>query len=170
MVVLLQMPSGGERTMRRSEGIAAALAEEFGDKVEKKIIRTDGGPGQSELTKVAMDDVLSTNPNARKIAVTSIDEQTMAGAIASLQGAGRWNPDDVIVITLGCDGLGQAQLREGLSDAAIAFFPEYYGKYLIPAVCSMIQDLPVPSEIYVDNAVVTKENIDQYYPVDDSKR
>jgi len=170
MVVLLQMPFGGERNMRRSEGFAAALAEEFGEKVEEKIVRTDGGPGQSEPTKIAMDDVLAVNPNARKIAVTSIDEQTMAGAIASLQGAGRWNPEDVIVITLGCDGLGQSQLRKGISDAAIAFFPEYYGQYLVPAACSMMQGHSVPSDIYVDNAVVTKENIDEYYPVDCSKQ
>jgi ribose transport system substrate-binding protein len=164
MVVLLQMPHGGERTMKRSEGFAAALKEEFGEKVEKKIVRTDGGPGQSEPTKIAMDAVLATNPNAKKIALTSVDEQTMAGAIASLQGAGRWNADDIIVITLGGDGLGQLQIRKGLSDAGIAFFPEHYGRYIIPAICAMMQGQPAPPEIYVENEVLTKENIDKYYP------
>ena len=164
MVVLLQMPAGGTVTMLRSEGFAAALADEFGPDVEKKIVRADGGMGQSEQAKAAMDDVLAAHPNAKKIALTSINEQTMAGAIASLQNAGRWNPDDTIIITLGCDELGQSQLREGLTDAAIAFFPEKYGEYVIPAVSAILMGKPVPPYIYVENEVITKENIDQFYP------
>ena len=164
LVVLLQMPHGGERTIKRSEGFAAALTEEFGKKAEKKIVRADGGPGQSEKAKIAMDDVLAAHPKAKKIAVTSVDEQTMAGVIASLQGAGRWKAEDIIVITLGGDGLGQFQIRSGQSDAGIAFFPERYGQYIIPAICAMMQGQPVPMEIYVENEVLTKDNIDKYYP------
>jgi ribose transport system substrate-binding protein len=106
MVVLLQMPAGGDVTMLRSEGFAAALVEAFGPDAEKKIVRADGGMGQSEQAKAAMDDVLAAHPKAKRIALTSINEQTMAGAIASLQGAGRWNADDIIIITLGVDELG----------------------------------------------------------------
>lgn len=164
MVVLLQMPAGGEVTMLRSEGFAAALAEEFGPQVEEKIVRADGGMGQSEQAKAAMDDVLAAHPDAKKIALTSINEQTMAGAIASLQNAGRWSPEDTIIITLGCDELGQSMLRDGLTDAAIAFFPEKYGEYIIPAVCAILEGQAVPPYIYVENEVITKENIDQYYP------
>lgn len=164
MVVLLQMPAGGEVVMLRSEGFAAALAEEFGPDVEKKIVRADGGMGQSEQAKAAMDDVLAAHPDAKRIALTSINEQTMAGAIAALQGAGRWNADDIIIITLGVDELGQSQIRDGLSDAGIAFFPERYGEYVVPAVCAILQGQAVPPWIYVENEVITKENIDKYYP------
>jgi len=164
MVVLLQMPAGGNVTMLRSEGFAAALADEFGPDVEKKIVRADGGMGQSEQAKAAMDDVLAAHPKAKKIALTSINEQTMAGAIASLQNAGRWDPADTIIITLGCDELGQSQLREGLTDAAIAFFPEKYGEYIIPAVGAILMGKPVPPYIYVENEVITLDNIDKYYP------
>lgn len=164
MVVLGQMPVGGDVLMLRSEGFAAALVEEFGPEVEDKIVRFDGGMGQSEEAKAGMDDVLAAHPNAKKIAVTSINEQTMAGIIAALQGAGRWDADDVIVITLGVDELGQSQIREGLSDGGIAFFPERYGRYIIPAVCAILDGHAVPPWIYVENEVITKDNIDQYYP------
>lgn len=165
LVVLLQMPSGGEVCMLRSEGFATALIEEFGPQAEDKIVRTDGGMGQSEQAKAAMDDVLAAHPHAKKIAATSINEQTLAGVIASLQGAGRWNDDDIIIITLGVDELGQSQLREGTGDSGIAFFPERYGQYVVPAVCAMLQGQPVPPEILVENEVITKDNIDQYYPL-----
>jgi ribose transport system substrate-binding protein len=164
MVVLGQMPVGGDVLMLRSEGFAAALAEEFGPEVEDKIVRFDGGMGQSEEAKAGMDDVLAAHPNAKKIAVTSINEQTMAGIIAAIQGAGRWNQDDVIVVTLGVDELGQSQIREGLSDGGIAFFPERYGRYVIPAVCAILDGHAVPPWIYVENDVITKDNIGQYYP------
>jgi ribose transport system substrate-binding protein len=164
LVVLLKNPEGGEVTMLRSEGFAAALAEAYGDHVEAKIIRTDGGMGQSEQAQAAMDSVLISYPDAKKIAVTSINEETMAGVIAALQRAGRWNPQDMIVITLGVDDLGKSQIREGFSDAGIAFFPEKYGEYLIPAACAILEGAPVPSHMYIENEIITRENIDQFYP------
>jgi ribose transport system substrate-binding protein len=164
MVVLLQMPAGGDVTMLRSEGFAAALVEQFGPEAEEKIVRADGGMGQSEQAKAAMDDVLAAHPKAKKIALTSINEQTMAGAIAALQSAGRWDADDIIIITLGVDELGQSQIRKNESDAGIAFFPEHYGEYVVPAVCAILEGEAVPPWIYVENEVITKENIDEYYP------
>ena len=165
MIVLLQLPIGGEVDMLRSEGFAAVLTERFGDRVEEKIVRTDGGMGQLEQAKAAMADVLAAHPAARKIAVTSINEESMSGVIAALRAAGRWNPDEIIVITLGVDNLGKLQIRKGLSDAGVAFFPEKYGEYLIPAACALLEGAPVPSHLYVENEIITKENIDQFYPL-----
>jgi ribose transport system substrate-binding protein len=165
LVVLLQNPEGGEVTMLRSEGFATALAEVFGDQVEKKIVRTDGGMGQAEQAQAAMCEVLAAYPQAKKIAVTSINEETMAGVIAALKAANRWNRADLIVITLGVDDLGKSQIREGLSDAGVAFFPEQYGEYLIPAACAILEGAPVPSHIYIENEIITKDNIDQFYPL-----
>ncbi|MCP4397309.1 MAG: substrate-binding domain-containing protein [bacterium] len=166
MVVLLQLPIGGEVDMLRSEGFAAVLARMFGDRTEEKIVRTDGGMGQLEQAKAAMADVLAAHPAAKKIAVTSINEETMSGVIAALRAAGRWDPDNIIVITLGVDNLGKLQIRKGLSDAGVAFFPEKYGEYLIPAACALIEGAPVPSHLYVENEIITKENIDRFYPFD----
>lgn len=164
LVALLQMPAGGDVTMLRSEGFAAALVEEFGEKAEDKIVRTDGGMGQSEEAKAAMDDVLAAHPKPKKIVVTSINEQTMAGAIASLQTAGRWDPDDIIVVTQGVDELGRSQIRDGLSDGGIAYFPEHYGEYVVPAVCAILEGKAVPPWIYIENVVITMDNIDEWYP------
>jgi len=164
LVVLLQMPAGGDVTMLRSEGFAAALVDEFGPEAEDKIVRTDGGMGQSEEAKAAMDDVLAAHPKPKKIVVTSINEQTMAGVIASLQTTGRWKAEDIIVVTQGVDDLGKSQIRDGTSDGGIAYFPEHYGEYVIPAVCAILEGKAVPPWIYVKNVVITMENIDEWYP------
>ena len=165
LVALGQMPAGGDVVMLRSEGFAQALSEDFSvDVKDPKIVRFDGGMGQSEQAKAAMDDVLAAHPDAVKIAVTSINEQTMAGIIASLQGAGRWDAKNVVVITLGVDELGQSQIRDGLSDGGVAFFPEHYGEYVVPAAIAMLQGQPVPPYIFVENVIVNSANIDKWYP------
>ncbi len=129
MVVLLQNPAGGEVTMLRSEGFATALAEEFGAEVERKIVRVDGGMGGTDQAQAAMTAVLTAHPEAENIAVTSINEETMAGVVTALQYADYWKREHLIVITLGVDDLGKAQIRAGVSDAGVAFFPEKYGEY-----------------------------------------
>jgi len=165
LVALGQMPAGGDVVMLRSEGFAQALSEDFGvETKDPKIVRFDGGMGQSEQAKAAMDDVLAAHPDAKTIAVTSINEQTMAGIIASLQGAGRWDTTKVVVITLGVDELGQSQIRDGLSDGGVAFFPEHYGEYVVPAVAAMLDGQPVPPYLFVENVVINKTNIDKFYP------
>jgi ribose transport system substrate-binding protein len=165
LVALGQMPAGGDVVMLRSEDFAQALSEDFAiDTKDAKIVRFDGGMGQSEQAKAAMDDVLAAHPDAVKIAVTSINEQTMAGIIASLQGAGRWDPNNVVVVTLGMDELGQSQIRDNLSDGGVAFFPERYGEYVVPAVCAMLQGQPVPPYIFVENVIVNAKNVDKWYP------
>jgi ribose transport system substrate-binding protein len=121
--------------------------------------------GTAEQAKKAMDAILSTHPDAQKLAITSLNEETMSGILVSLQSQERWNPNNTIVITLGVDNLGKLQIRKGLSDAGVAFFPEKYGKYLIPAACAILRGAPVPSHMYVENQIITKENIDQFYPL-----
>ena len=164
LIILLQNSVGGEMTMLRSEGFATALAQEFDGQIETKILRTDGGVGSAEQAKLAMDGILRTYPNAQRIALTSLNEETMAGALVALQNANRWKPDQMIIVTLGVDDLGKLQIRKGLSNGGVAFFPEKYAEYLIPAACAILEGAPVPSHMYVENVIITKENIDQYYP------
>ena len=165
MVVLLQVPAGGETNMLRSEGVVAALKEEFpGVDVEKKIVRMDGGMGQTEEANQAMDDVLAAYPDAKRIAFTAVNDQCLAGGIAAIQSAGRWVEEDMIGITLGVDELGQSLIRDKLAAAGIAYFPENYGEYCIPAAVSLMNNEPVPPYIYMTNEVITFDNIDDFYP------
>ena len=165
MVALAQMPAGGTEVMLRSTGIVDALAEEFGiEKNDPKIVLFDGGMGQAEQAKAGMDDVLAAHPDAVKIAMSSVNEQTMGGLIAAVQGAGRWDPDNKIVVTFGVDDLGKSQIRDGLSDGGIAYFPEHYGEYVIPAVAAILTGNAVPAYIFTENEVVNLSNVDKWYP------
>ncbi|MCL4417595.1 MAG: sugar ABC transporter substrate-binding protein [Actinobacteria bacterium] len=164
-IVLLQFPAGGEVLMLRSEGFYQAFVDKYGaEKVDPKVQRADGGAGEAEQANKAMTDVLSKIPNAKTIAMTSINEETMSGALAAIQTAGRWDPANWFIITMGCDDVGKQQIRDGLIDGAVAFFPEHYGEYLIPASVALMNGNVVPPFMYVENVIITKDNIDQYYP------
>jgi ABC-type sugar transport system substrate-binding protein len=165
LVVIMGMP-GREHLMLRAEGVADALAEEFGidPKNDPKILRSQGGIGDLAQAKAAMTSVLAAHPDAVRIAMTSVNEQTMAGFIAAMQEAGRWEPETKVVVTIGVDQLGQSLIREGLSDAGVAFFPEHYAEYIVPAVAAMLTGNAVPPGIFVQNEVITKANIDTWYP------
>jgi ribose transport system substrate-binding protein len=166
LVVIMKVPVPNEHIMLRTEGVADALAEEFGidAKADPKIVRAVGGMGQLEPAKAAMDKVLAAHPGAVRIALSSNEEGSMAGCIAALKGVSRWEPANKIIVTIGVDELGQSLIRDGSSDAGVAFFPEHYGEYLVPAVAALLTGNPVPPAVFVQNEVITLANIDRWYP------
>jgi ribose transport system substrate-binding protein len=164
-IVLLQFPAGGEVLMLRSEGFYQAFADKYGaDVIDPITIRADGGAGEAEQASQAMTDVLSTIPDAETVVLTSINAQTMSGAIAAIQTAGRWDPEKWVVVTQGADVLGCEQVIAGLVKASIAYFPERYGEYLIPASVALMKGEVVPPFMYVENVPITMDNMAEYYP------
>ena len=164
-IVLIQFPAGGEVLMLRSEGFYVAFVDKYGaDIIDPITVRADGGAGEAEQANKAMTDILSKIPDAEYVAMTSINEETMSGCLAAIQTAGRWDPDKWFIITMGCDDVGKQQIRDGLIDGAVAFFPERYGEYLVPASLALMKGDAVPPFMYVENEIITKDNIDEWYP------
>ncbi len=167
LVVIMKVSAPGEGIMLRAEGVADALADEFGvNPQDPKIVRAvDGLFGDKlEETKATMAKVLEAHPEAVKIALSSTNEQLMAGSIAAMKEAGRWDPDNKVIVTRGVDELGQSLIRDGLSDAGAPFFPEYYGQYIVPAVAAMLTGNAAPPATFVESEIITKANIDRWYP------
>jgi ribose transport system substrate-binding protein len=165
VVFLGRLTTAGEAAVLRVEGVAYALAEEFGIQPDDpKIVRVDFEDGGSEEDAWGFADVLAAHPEAVRIAVATVNEEHMSGAIGAMQSAGRWNAANKIAVATGADDLGQALIRDGLLDATVAFFPERYGEYIVPAVCAILTGNPVPPYIFVENEVITRANIDRWYP------
>ncbi|MBC8387791.1 MAG: sugar ABC transporter substrate-binding protein [Actinobacteria bacterium] len=164
-IVLMQMPAGGEVVMLRSEGFYQAFADKYGvDVIDPITIRADGGAGEAEQASQAMTDVLATIPDAEYVILTSINAQTMSGVLAAIQTAGRWDAEKWIVITQGADVTANQQVVDGLVKASIAYFPERYGEYLVPASVALMNGQVVPPFMYVENVVISMENMAEWYP------
>ena len=166
LVVLVTMDTGGEINLFRTEGFAAALCAACGDEVEGRIVRERSASNTAEGARAAMERVLAAHPRARNLAVTTVNHECMAGVIGSLRAAGRWDPGRLVLVSHGCDRIGRAQLRGGLVDGSIAYFPERYGRYLLPAALALLEAQPLPPYIYVDVRAITRESLAACYPLE----
>jgi ribose transport system substrate-binding protein len=164
-VFIGRLTLAGDAVLLRTEGVAAALAEEFGiAEDDPRIVRFDFDFNGTEEDGYGFAPVLAAHPGAVKVAMTAVNEPFMMGIISVMQGAGRWDPANNIVVTLGADEIGREWIRDGTIDAAIAFFPERYGEYVVPAVCAMLAGNPVPPYLFVENEAITRASIDTWYP------
>jgi len=159
----------GDYVNQRAYGIKNALIEKYGDIVDptkdgSKLIMLDQ-KNTTESMQKAVAEQLSKYPNAKNFVITTQNDIGMAGAIAAAEVAGRWDPEKWICVSVNCEKIGQQMLREGKIDGDVAFFPEKYGNYLVPAAIAHIYNNPIPAYILMDHVVITKENVDQYYPI-----
>jgi DeoR family fructose operon transcriptional repressor len=164
LVLLFQMNEGGEATMLRTEGFAEALEDEFGEMIEEKIIRIDLGTGKHKNIAAVVKKLFLEYEQAEKIVMTSITERVMREVVTELQNINKWNSENFIVVTHGCDPKSIEYIRNGFFSVSIAHFPEKYGEYIVPAACAILQGDSVPPYIFVNSVTVTKENIEEFYP------
>ncbi len=164
MILILETPQTGEVAMLRTEGFAREFKKAYGEKAEKKIVRKDIKTATADWAKKAMMDVLAQYPDAEKIAFICLNGPETIGAIGALKTAGRFDPKDIIHISNGGSRSELKLLKKGEIDGSIAYFPEHYGRKLIPAALALANGKKVPPDIYVDLQYITQENLDKYYP------
>jgi len=161
-------PESGEVFGMRTFGAVDVLKAAFGDEADPNVEGSKSvllhAAGMEEQTQKAMADVLSLYPNDEKIVAFCLNDQAAAGFQAAAEIAGRWDPENWILIAIGCDELGKELVRNGITKGSVATFPEKYGEYIIPAALAHMHGNPVPPDMFTENILITKENIDKYYP------
>jgi len=55
-------------------------------------------------------------------------------------------------------------LRNKEIDGDLAYFPEHYGWYAVSAAAAMLQGQPVPPYMFVENVMITPDNVGKWYP------
>jgi ribose transport system substrate-binding protein len=69
-----------------------------------------------------------------------------------------------MIMSQGLDELGMQLVRDGIVDGDSAYFPEKYGEYLIPGALAHMYGNPVPAYMFIENVIITADNINEYYP------
>ena len=161
-------PEGGPVMEMRTFGAIDALIDRFGDTADpyaenSKLVLVDT-LSTTELTQKDFADVLSAYPDDEVIVCFNVNDQGAAGMHAAAEIAGRWDPDNFLMLAQGCDSLGIELIRDSIIDGDCAYFPELYGTYIVPAALAHMYGNPVPSHMYVDNEMISLDNIDEWYP------
>jgi ribose transport system substrate-binding protein len=108
-------------------------------------------------------DYLTANQDKKRIVSLCINDDSCLGMLAAVREAGR--EGQVIFASQGADPSVWDEIRTNPYYAgSVAYFPEYYGRYLIPAIIRMMDGEKIEGPILIEHVAITKDNIDQYYP------
>ena len=164
-------PTVGETVFKRIKGSVDEMVKKYGDianpdKKDQKGVWAQVDSSSTEKAKKDFQDILSKYPKDKKFVVFCLNDQSASGFQAAADILGRWNPDDYLIASQGLDELGMQLIRDNIVDGDSSYFPEKYGEYLIPGALAYIYGgaEAVPKEMFVKNVIITKDNIDQYYP------
>ena len=161
-VLSVNSPTAGKVILDREKGELQGLASECpGLKVTK--VTTDA---TTDGTIQPFTDTLSRLPGLHKLLVVATNDDQANGAIKAAQSAGRL--DDIYVGAQGGDPTswpslcGKTSFKHWIDDTG--YFPEDYGKTIVPTLLSMIDGQAEPRNIYVAHRIITPANIRDIYP------
>ena len=140
---------------RGFENICGPIPDDQFREVDGKAT-TDGG-------RTAFADTLTALTGQEKIIVASLNDDMALGAKAAAETAGR--EADVWIGSHGADPTSHEDIRinpQWIGD--VAYFPESYGSIAVPAIIDAINGVTLPKNLLVTHEVITKDNIDEYYP------
>jgi ribose transport system substrate-binding protein len=162
LMVESQKASGQGEIADRTNGIIAGVQKAMPNLPAADIIQFEGGLNPDAAASGATA-VLTAHPNAKHVIVGMLGD---SNAIAVLNAAAAANRD-ILASGIGADQVGIAALRTG-TPAGFAgtttFFPENYGKDLIPLACDILAGKQVPPEVYIKHSFLTAANLNQFYP------
>ena len=170
LVLYFWSPPIGEVVGQRTLASIIPLTEAFGDEADPDIegskgVLVDAGGGGPEEAQEATTGILAKYPDAENIVIFSVSDDATAAIQAGAELSGRWDADKWLVSSQGYVGeLAGNLIRTDIIDGSVAYFPENYSRYIIPGAVAYMYGNPVPPYLYVDNVMVTKDNIDEYYP------
>lgn len=160
--VSLEVPAAGAVTKLRSDSAIKGFENICGPIPEDKM-RHVAAEGTTDNGRQVFADTLTALPDAKRIAVTSVNDDIALGVLAAAKAQGR--EGDIWMASSGADPTSWTGIRENpnwIGDSA--YFPEGYGNIGIPAIIKLINGEDVPAELLTEHVFISKDNIDEYYP------
>jgi ribose transport system substrate-binding protein len=163
LVLLLDDPTVGELPKKRVDGINDALVEGLPNLDKSKILRQPGG-GMREKGMDITRAVLTSHPDAHKILISGIDDISLLGGLAAVEELGRQK--DVVMFGEGGEAEAIPEIRDPNSPymGSVGYFFENYGKTIVPAAEKAIKGEKLPEFVYVPISLLTKDNVNDFYP------
>lgn len=164
-VLLLELPIAGAVPQARMTGALNGIQEVIGKLPETAIVHLDCG-GDEHKSRQITHEFLSSVTATEKILIATIHDPAAVGTLKAIKDAGRTNKNTVVV---GHDATKAT--RHELTKAnscllgSVGFFPEKYGEQIIPLVLKILGGEAVPPMSYIEHKLITKENVESYYPL-----
>lgn len=158
----LESPQVGEVNEARTGGMIAGFESVCGTIPLDKLRRLGvGGTTDAAVTQVS--DAMSAIPSGGVIVVLSLNDDMALGALAAARTAGRQGE-----LRIGAQGADPSAWKEIACNpswvADAAYFPERYGRILVPAMIDILDGKTVPEFLYTPHQAITRDNVRVTYP------
>jgi ribose transport system substrate-binding protein len=156
-IVTLETRDAGVVNEERIQGMLAGFASVCGEIPEDKLRREDVG-GTTDLAIQKMNDVLPTLAPGSRTVILSLNDDMALGALSVFNQAGR--TDEVRIAAQGADPSAWPEIACNpvwLADST--YFPERYGRTVVPAIIDILDGKEVPAIIFTPHIGVTADNI-----------
>ena len=162
LVVEQQQAAGSGLLKERTNGIVSGVKKALPYLTDAQIVLFEGGTNPDAAAQGATT-VLTAHPDAKHVIVGMLGDSNAIAVLNAAQAANR----DILASGIGGDDVGIAALRTG-KPAGFAgttlFFPENYGKDLIPLACDFLAGKQVPPDVYIKHLFLNKTNLNDFYP------
>jgi ribose transport system substrate-binding protein len=163
-ILLVEIARAGSLPHARIKGVLAGIHESLREARDCATVSIDGdGQFKTSLERVRRH---LRQTRARRILVGAANDASALGAARAFLEAGR--ADACAVVGQNAEPDARAELRQARTPliASVGYFPEQYGDGLIKLALDILTRKPVPPAVFVRHHVITKENVDHYYPND----
>jgi ribose transport system substrate-binding protein len=163
-ILLVEITRAGSLPHARIKGVVAGIRETLREAKDCPVVSIDGdGQFKTSLDRVRRH---LRETQARRILVGTANDPSALGAARAFQEAGR--ADSCAIVGQNAEPDARAELRQQRTPliASVGYFPERYGDGLIKLALDILTRKPAPPAVFVRHHVITKENVDHYYPND----
>lgn len=160
--VIARNDETGAVGIARMDGVNAGLASVLKDLPADHILSVQAGDPATAQARTL--DVLGNVPEGATVLFTGINDDIGYGVFRGIVQAGR--EDDALGVTIGAVrpvGLNYiCQNKQYIG--GVAFQPEKFGNYMIPAIIAKINGAELPETIDIPSAYVSRDDIATVYP------
>ncbi len=162
-VITLETAAAGVVNTDRVQGMLDGFASICGPIDATKVNHLEVG-GTTELALAKFNDLLPTLKPGGIYVLLSLNDDMGLGALAAAKQANRQGE-----LRIGAQGADPSSWKEMACDSKIwladsAYFPEAYGKTVVPAIIDILKGKAVAKELYTPHIAINKDNIRQIYP------
>lgn len=163
LIIIGSIPGAGDVLLQRSEGAKKAFVDRYGSEIldKIKIINTSG---VTDTANKACSELLVGYPEAKTLLIANTNIESTLGCKAAIEAIGIIKREDIFYAAIGENSSTEKLIRDGIIDMILAQYPEEYGDYVVPAAIAMLENKAVPALIKLPTDMVTKENVDKFYP------
>lgn len=163
-IILLEQRRAGPLPHSRVSGTVIGITEALPELKQCPTVYLDGDGSLARSLAVVRNHLRFSR--AKRVLVGAIDDVCAIGALRAFEEAGRAECCAVMGQNAAPEARMELRRQDSRLIGSVGYFPEKYGDALIRTALDILAAKPVPPAIFVKHCLITRENVDRYYPND----